>query len=56
MQAWLPSNKHIAVDTACFKEYIDTREIQEENEEGEDKPKSIFDREDVFKDPLEDKD
>ena len=41
---------------ACFKEYRDTKEIQEENEEGEDKPKSIFDREDVFKDPLEDKD
>ena len=41
---------------ACFKEHRDTKEIQEENEEGEDKPKSIFDREDVFKDPLEDKD
>ena len=41
---------------ACFREFIDTREIQEENEEGEDKPKSIFDREDVYKDPLEDKD
>ena len=40
----------------CFEPYIDTKAEIVENEDGEDKPKSIFEREDVFKDPLDEKD
>ena len=40
----------------CFRPYIDTTEDQGADEDNEDKPKSIFEREDLFKDPIEEKD
>lgn len=56
MTAWIPSNAHIEADIDCFKPYIDTREEPGADEDNEDKPKSIFEREDLFKDPLDEKD
>lgn len=40
----------------CFRPYIDCTEDQGADEDNEDKPKSIFEREDLFKDPIEEKD
>lgn len=53
---WKPSNKHIGTDMSVFAPYVDTKADVQENEEDADKPKSIFDREDLHKDPLEEKD
>ena len=42
---------------SVFQPYIDTKKAeQQENEEDAEKPKSIFDREDLHKDPLDEKD
>ena len=41
---------------SVFAPYIDTKADVPENEEDVDKPKSIFDREDLHKDPLVEKD
>ena len=41
---------------SCFEPYVEAEPDTGENEEGEDKPKSIFEREDLFKDPLQEQD
>jgi hypothetical protein len=53
---WKPGNKYIGTDMSVFAPYVDTKADLQENEEDTDKPKSIFDREDLHKDPLEEKD
>jgi len=40
---------------SVFQPYFDTKKDLGEGEEDGDKPKSIFEREDLFKDPLEEK-
>jgi len=50
------ANIFILVLVECFKPYTDTKEDQGADEDNEDKPKSIFEREDLFKDPLDEKD
>lgn len=39
----------------CFKPYIETPEDVGVDDDNEEKPKSIFEREDLFKDPLDEK-
>ena len=54
---WKPGNKHVKYDISVFQPYIDTKKAeQRENEDDAEKPKSIFDREDLHKDPLDEKD
>lgn len=54
--AFIPPSKHVPHDISCFQPYIETKADVGENEDGEEKPKSIFERDDLFKDPLEEKD
>lgn len=39
----------------CFKPYIETPDDVGVDDDNEEKPKSIFEREDLFKDPLDEK-
>lgn len=55
VEAWIPSSKHITYEQTCFEPYVEPKPDTGNDEDGEEKSKSIFEREDLFKDPLDEK-
>ena len=50
MQPWIPANARLEEDISCFQPYIEQLHSKvQEDDGGDDKPKSIFERESLYK-------